>query len=348
MRWTWRNKSSIPFISLPLIVLFVCEYLIYVIVQFQCDWPRLGKHGDGLHVLFLADTHLLGPFKGHWFDKLRREWQMSTAFATAERLHSPDIVFFLGDVFDEGQWVDQKEYEEYVERFYRLFPTQNPYVLVGNHDVGFHNIMSNYRTLERFYRSFNLSSSDILRIRGTTFVTLNSMAMENDGCSICKDAENRLKSISKSLLPGEKPFLLQHFPLYRVSDSVCQGEDSAPEHEKTIQFRPKLDCLSKSSSNWLLQLLKPRAIFSGHTHHSCVYHHGNITEYSVPSFSWRNRNDPSYFLVTFSNDDYAVRQCFLPRESSVIQIYVGFCIAVIGFGVYHIYQRGRKIVVKKA
>ena len=48
--------------------------------------------------------------------------------------------YISGDVFDEGQWVDQKEYEEYVERFYRLFPTQNPYVLVGNHDVGFHNM----------------------------------------------------------------------------------------------------------------------------------------------------------------------------------------------------------------
>jgi len=38
----------------------------------------------------------LGPFRGHWFDKLRREWQMSTAFVRAEYLHSPDLVFFLG------------------------------------------------------------------------------------------------------------------------------------------------------------------------------------------------------------------------------------------------------------
>ena len=44
----------------------------------------------------IADTHLLGPFKGHWFDKLRREWQMKTAFMAANTLHSPDAVFFLG------------------------------------------------------------------------------------------------------------------------------------------------------------------------------------------------------------------------------------------------------------
>lgn len=44
----------------------------------------------------IADTHLLGPYRGHWFDKLRREWQMATAFMVATTLHSPDVTFFLG------------------------------------------------------------------------------------------------------------------------------------------------------------------------------------------------------------------------------------------------------------
>jgi len=321
------------------------HFVIYIIVQFQCDWPQLNTGDKGLRVLFLADTHLLGPFRGHWFDKLRREWQMSTAFVTADYLHSADIVFFLGDVFDEGQWVDESQFQEYVERFHRLFPAKNPHVIVGNHDVGFHNRMTNYRTLERFYRSFGLTSSDILRVNGTTFVTLNSMAMENDGCSICKDAENRVISISKKLLPGERPFLLQHFPLYRTSDSVCQGVDSAPEEEKAVPFRPKWDCLSKSASIWLLEQLKPTAIFSGHTHHSCVYHHGNITEYSVPSFSWRNRDDPSYFLGTFSGSNYVLHQCFLPRESSVIRIYIIFLGGAIGLMCYYLmYRLGKRML----
>ena len=56
--------------------------------------------------------------------------------------------------------------------------------------------MTRRGTLERFYQSFNLSSSDILRVEGTTFITLNSMAMENDGCSVCRDAEKKVKSIS--------------------------------------------------------------------------------------------------------------------------------------------------------
>jgi len=49
--------------------------------------------------LFIADTHLLGPIKGHWFDKLRREWQMHRAFVTAVDNFRPDVVFFLGPVY---------------------------------------------------------------------------------------------------------------------------------------------------------------------------------------------------------------------------------------------------------
>ena len=120
----------------------------------KCDWPKsLGVEENQLRALIIADTHLLGPFRGHWFDKLRREWQMSTSFQAATYIHSPDVVFLLGvfhsfnfkslplsnivltvetgDVFDEGEWVNQKEYENYVNRFHYLFPAYNMQVIVG-------------------------------------------------------------------------------------------------------------------------------------------------------------------------------------------------------------------------
>lgn len=57
----------------------------------------------------------------------------------------------------------------------------------------------NRRKLERFYGSFNISSSsDLLRIDKVTFVTLNSMAMEEDGCNICQEAEKRIQHIAGS------------------------------------------------------------------------------------------------------------------------------------------------------
>lgn len=49
--------------------------------------------------MFIADTHLLGPFRGQWFDKLRREWQMYKTFQTAVALHQPEHIFVLGEFF---------------------------------------------------------------------------------------------------------------------------------------------------------------------------------------------------------------------------------------------------------
>lgn len=81
--------------------------------------------------MFIADTHLLGPREGHWFDKLRRfvslklyiknildfvyclchiifikrefieihyfrEWQMYRVFQTMMSIHGPEVVFILG------------------------------------------------------------------------------------------------------------------------------------------------------------------------------------------------------------------------------------------------------------
>ena len=57
--------------------------------------------------------------------------------------------------------------------------------------------------------------------------------------------------------------------------------------------------MSQSASELLLSSLQPRLVFNGHTHHSCHRIHKNgIQEFTLPSFSWRNRNDPSFMMVS--------------------------------------------------
>ena len=70
---------------------------------------------------------------------------MKRSFQTALQIHQPDVVFILGDLFDEGKWVtDDEEWKMYVERAEELFNSPNSplYVVIGNHDVGFHNHMT--------------------------------------------------------------------------------------------------------------------------------------------------------------------------------------------------------------
>ncbi len=345
----------------PLLVgLLLCEYLIYYPVLWKCGYPKLAQDsGDEevLKVMLLSDTHLLGSRHGHWFDKLRREWQMRRAFQTAQTLFSPDLVVFLGDVFDEAKWCGPDEFRQYLARFEDMFAVAahtQVKVVAGNHDIGFHYAVTPY-LVSRFERAFGAPSVDMFSMKGVTFVTVNSVAMADDGCSMCNDAKEKLAEVSKRLdcltnkgggecevdydfmadevIPDDnkrgfasKPVLLQHYPLFRTSDNECVGQeeaDWAPAQERGNLFRGGWECVSKESSRRLLDEVKPRAVFSGHTHHGCFVRHdsGSVPEWSVSSFSWRNRENPTFLLATMTTSDFAVDKCYLPYESTVIRMY---------------------------
>ncbi|EGW00715.1 Metallophosphoesterase 1 [Cricetulus griseus] len=254
VRWRLRRGnfhllSRVLLLKLTVVIISVllfCEYFIYHLVIFQCHWPEVKTlaHGDRqkpvLKAMFLADTHLLGEIRGHWLDKLRREWQMERAFQTALWWLQPEVIFILGDIFDEGKWSTTEAWADDVQRFRKIFRHGSHVqlkVVIGNHDIGFH------------YH----------------FVMVNSVAMEGDGCSICSEAEAELREISRKLncsrevqgssqcegeqrLPFSAPVLLQHYPLYRASDANCSGEDAAPPEERNVPFEEKYDVLSREAS----------------------------------------------------------------------------------------------------
>ncbi|KAH9507528.1 Metallophosphoesterase 1 [Bulinus truncatus] len=339
--------------SLFILLLFVvyCEVFHYVVVLLQCTWPSVSsgtyssfEDGGDLKVLVIADTHLLGYKQGHWFDKLRREWQMKQAFQTSMLIHKPDVVFVLGDLLDEGKWCMDDEFQYHVSRFKSMFSVPKGtdlHVVAGNHDEGFHEMITEHKH-KRFAEAFNSPSVRMIDIRENTFVLVNSIALEGDGCSICSEAEKQIQEISLKLALRKKceklkdeackevgrtfytrPVLLQHFPMYRYSDSECSTDDSAPANEKNIPFRPRYDCLDRRSTNLLFNSLEPRLIISAHTHHGCHrVHENNVPEWSVSSFSWRNRNNPTLLMVRLNGANHTAYQCFLPEESTVINIYI--------------------------
>jgi ethanolamine phosphate phosphodiesterase len=251
------------------------------------------------------------------------------------QLFEPDIVFILGDVFDEGNWVNDKQFQEYVDRFKSIFyvpQTTRVYAIAGNHDVNFHYNMHPH-LVKRFDAAFNSSGVALLREEKVTsknykryvnFITLNSMAMEGDSCDFCIAAKESLKFYNvrlnqlKEMKSYSQPFVLQHFPTYRESDANCEEKNS----ENTASYREKWEALSKESSDYLENLLQPRGYFSGHTHHYCKYKKKNNYEYTLASFNWRNINNPSFLLAIFTPDDYSVEKCDMPKESTVILCYV--------------------------
>ncbi|DAZ92433.1 TPA: hypothetical protein N0F65_000217, partial [Lagenidium giganteum] len=72
----------------------------------------------------------------------------------------------------------------------------------------------------------------------------------------------------------------------------------------------------------------PSIILSGPTHAWCEYQHSgevNAKAFTIPTFSWGQRPDPSYALLTLSGTASAVALCHLPHEHHVLAIF-----AIIG------------------
>ena len=166
------TKSAVRYCGPLFALIFFCEFLIYYLVLFRCSYPALEAGGEAdegraVRAMFLADTHLLGSRLGHWFDKLRREWQMHRAFQTAQTYFRPDLVVFLGDVFDEGKWCPEDEFSAYVLRFSSLFhvsPGTKVRVVAGNHDVGFHYALTP-RLEARFEAAFGTPPVDLFTLK---------------------------------------------------------------------------------------------------------------------------------------------------------------------------------------
>lgn len=347
-RFNYRHLWTI--LALVFCLVLYCEVLVYFVVLWHCHWPELAaghNNNQVLRAFFIADTHLLGSLKGHWFDKLRREWQMHRGFVTAVSYLDPETVFFLGDLFDEGKWASEAEFKVTVQRFHSLFPfdSSKKIVVVGNHDIGFHyDVTDNKR--KRFYGAFGLDYSGVRRLtlKSIHFVLVDSLAMHGDDCEFCAPAVKKVKEIGHELHCMEaqddpqcelafsetysRPILLQHFPLFRLSDIDCHNEPdvlSDPE-EKAKPFKPLWDCLSEKSSQFLLESINPRLVLSGHTHNGCRQLHSlkdgsKIPEWSVASFSWRNRNNPVIVLAALTQDEFVLNKCYLPEESKVINVY---------------------------
>lgn len=286
--------------------------------------------------MIISDPHLIGPLRGHWYDKFRREWQMQQSFHAANVILAPNVVFILGDLFDEGDLVEDPEFYDYVERFHEIFSvpkTTRIISIAGNHDVGFHYRMYSY-FLDRFAEKFNHTGVELVSIKDVHFVIVNSMAMENDGCEFCSKAMKELDTISRKLkclkIPEKcglnplkvpkysLPIVMQHFPTFRDSDKKCQEGDS-PEDEV---YRENWEVLSNKSTAILGKKLNPRLIFGGHSHHFCsLINSINVEEYTVASFNWRNKNNPSFILAKFNANKHSISLCNMPKESTQRYIY---------------------------
>uniref|UniRef100_A0A8R1HMF8 Metallophosphoesterase 1 homolog n=1 Tax=Caenorhabditis japonica TaxID=281687 RepID=A0A8R1HMF8_CAEJA len=308
------QKSYGLLILLALLLILYNEYFIFFYAFYKCQWSCHQNRcpENGLKAFIISDTHLLGQRNGHWLDKLKREWQMRQSYHISTWLHTPDVVFFLGDLLDEGQWAGRTLFSTYAQRFRRLFSVDEKVIaLAGNHDLGFHYVISP-DTVDQFKKEFQRDIIDEIQIKNHSFILINSMAMHGDMCGLCREAEKQLEEIAKRNRKN-RPIVLQHFPLFRKSDKSCQKLDEYHVLDHKEQYRERWDTLSQEASQKIAEKLHPRAVFGGHTHKLCkrswnLRNGESFYEYTLNSFSWRNGDLPAIFMVVIEDQNVSKRR----------------------------------------
>ncbi|KAJ8459181.1 hypothetical protein OPV22_032107 [Ensete ventricosum] len=117
---------------------------------------------------------------------------------------------------------------------------------------------------------------------------------------------------------GSGPVLLLHFPLYRKKRNIFgdtkvdlgiyhhMAEGLARhDYSKFKDMEPyELDqTLPVNATEYIFQALKPRIVFSAHTHSFCDHTHSDGTrEITVPAMTWAARQKPGFVFVNFEQN----------------------------------------------
>ncbi|KAE9444911.1 hypothetical protein C3L33_23191, partial [Rhododendron williamsianum] len=146
---------------------------------------------------------------------------------------------------------------------------------------------------------------------------------------------------------GSGPVLLLHFPLHCTENCNFWGtsadcgtskrscsSSTVPECRGSVGAGPYdlLHTLPPNATEYIFQALKPRMIFSAHSHKFCDRTHLDGTrEVTVPAMSWDARNDPAFVVATFKRNGRIaiVRHCSLAKESNVLIAYLSLVVVFL-------------------
>lgn len=139
----FRFSGFSKFIVYTILSIVLCnEYLIYFIQRLR--WKHLHCESSCTKILFVADPQLLGHITAD--DRLKSmieiydsDRHLAKTYRQAVAHSKPDIIVFLGDIFDEGSISNDQEFKETHLRFQKLFPIprdSDTIFVAGDNDIG--------------------------------------------------------------------------------------------------------------------------------------------------------------------------------------------------------------------
>ncbi|XP_073048290.1 uncharacterized protein C630.12 [Primulina eburnea] len=342
-----------------------------------CSWPHLHHQSlpllsgvddpsNFVKVLVIADPQLMDRTSLHLAPKslaleiaqFYTDLNMRRAFILSMLPFNPDVILFLGDYFDGGDFLSDEDWQDSLSRFKHIFNlnmakrTSNikVYHLSGNHDIGYAAVNSQKPDIiKRYEREFGGRNFKVT-LGKVDFIAVDAQTLDGHPQSDLTSATwNFIRNVSKDI-NSTPSVLLTHIPLYRPDRSQCGPHRSSAiinqrmyraRHTQEIMYQ---NYITKNSTDDLMDLIRPALVLSGHDHDQCTVTHisknGQVNEHTLGTVSWQQGNlYPSFMLLsarnyisngTTSDDAVLTHLCFLPMQTHIYIWYLSlFAITLV-------------------
>ncbi|CAG8586156.1 2984_t:CDS:2 [Acaulospora morrowiae] len=330
LRQCFQNPSPISaFRTIWICALLVGEVLIFQYAMRKCSWPESVQWDKSLaepyRIALIADPQIIDDYSYGRTGLLQKiseiypDMYMRKNWINMQSIFDPDAVIFMGDLMDGGREWDDEKWEIELYRYQQLFlpkkPEQRIFHLVGNHDVGFGEKLVR-GALQRFRKTFGKTNYKV-NLGNHSIVVLDTVTLSGSDESIRKEGLKIIGELANDTSNQFPRILMTHVPLYRPPNKDCgpQRQGSSYINQNTgYQYQNLVD---EPLTNFILDNVKPKLIFSGDDHDYCEITHEkwNAFEVSVNSFSFAMGVErPGFVLLSLYNPQTVDDSAALPNQ----------------------------------
>ena len=158
-------------------LIFYNEFVVYWLSTLK--YPQI--ESNGTRFFLIAGPQLIGDNDEPLFLKSIAKWDsdryLHKTYQLARKFAKPDIIIFLGDIFDEGVKSNNEQFNGYQKRFEKIFEldatnSKRLIICAGDNDIGGE---YNDRTeiLEKRFEQYFGSLVDLVKFKNTSFLKLD-------------------------------------------------------------------------------------------------------------------------------------------------------------------------------
>ncbi|KAK9270156.1 hypothetical protein L1049_025732 [Liquidambar formosana] len=193
----------------------------------------------------------------------------------------PDMLLVLGDVSAKGHELTKSKWSSVLHQFQRMlgpFLGLPFHVILGDRDAG---------------------ECSGLNAKSVNWIASSFPGLDSAGCGAFEISNISFVSLNAvALLFGNNDL---HFSVEKTGNSNCRGGDFPGLGHMSYSTLPP------NATEYVFQALRPRIVFSAHTHEFCVHTYSDGTrEVTVSAMTWDARDDPGFVVATFRRNGRVV------------------------------------------